>query len=267
VKKEGYVIDVLAAEWRDSGIQEGDTLLIHSNIKRTFKKCLKLGVRLSAEDILDSFLKAVGDSGTLLLPLFNFDFCMGGTFDIRNTPSHMGALTEAGRAHPLAVRTGHPIYSFAVIGAKSLYFESVNNFSGYGGDSAFAMLRAMGGKIAVLDIPELNSMTYYHYIEEMNEVDYRYHKTFTGNYIDSVGSIELKTYGLFVRNLEKGVLTHVRPAGELMWENGLYSGHKPNEKSGLRVVSSQKMYEFITNIIVSGVAKNILYQIDRKRNG
>lgn len=256
------MIEALANEWREAGIQEGDILLIHSSIKRTFKRYLKLDTRLSPQDILDSFLKAVGDSGTLLLPLFNFDFTKGVPFDIRNSPSQMGALTEAGRIHPLAIRTGHPIYSFAVIGAKSKRFAGVNNFSGYGHNSPFAILREMGGKIAVLDLPDQNSMTFYHYVEEMHEVDYRYHKTFTGNYIDILGNEESKTYGLFVRNVENGVLTHVNPAGELMWESGLYSGYRPNEKSGLRVVSSQRMYEFISEIITSGKAKNILYRIE-----
>lgn len=179
----------------------------------------------------------------------------------------MGALTEAGRTHPLAVRTGHPIYSFAVIGAESQRFKAVNNFSGYGGDSPFAMLREMGGKIAVLDLPDQNSMTFYHYVEEMHDVDYRYHKTFTGNYINASGNAESKTYGLFVRNVKKGVQTHVNLAGELMWKNGLYSGHKPNERSGLRVVSSQQMYEFVSDIIKSGSAKNNLYQIEGEKNG
>jgi len=260
------MIETLANEWREAGIQEGDILLIHSNIKRTFKRCLKLGTRLSPQDILDSFLKAVGDSGTLMLPLFNFDFSKGVPFDIRNTPSHMGLLTEAGRTDPLAVRTGHPIYSFAVIGAKSQRFETVNNFSGYGADSPFAMLRKMGGKIAVLDLPDQNSMTFYHYVEEMHDIDYRYHKTFTANYTDASGNTESKTYGLFVRNIEKGVLTHVNPAGELMWQKGLYSGCQPNEGCGLRIVSAKQMYEFVTDIIESGKAKNTLYRIEGEEN-
>jgi len=125
------VIQTLTNEWKEAGIQEGDVLLVHSNIKRTFKRYLKLGARLSPQDILESFLNAVGSSGTLLLPLFNFDFSNGVPFDINNTPSHMGALTEAGRTHPLAVRAGHPIYSFAVIGFEAERFKEINNFSRY----------------------------------------------------------------------------------------------------------------------------------------
>jgi len=252
----------LASEWREAGVQKGDILLIHSSIKRVFKRYLKLGIKLSPEDILNSFLEAVGETGTLLLPLFNFDFTKDIDFDISDTPSHMGALTEAARKHPLTVRTGHPIYSFAVIGAQSSKFKDIDNFSGYGSDSPFAILRNMGGKIAVLDLPDQNSMTFYHYVEEMQNVDYRYHKVFNGNYTDSSGNTERKNYGLFVRDIEKGVQTHVNPAGELMWNKGLYTGSKPNEGSGLRVISAQDVYDFVSNIIQSNESKNILYRVE-----
>lgn len=252
----------LVQEWRDSGVQEGDTLLVHSSIKRTFKRYLKSGIKLSPEDIIDSFIAAVGESGTVLFPLFNFDFTKNGNFDINNTPSHMGALTEAARKYPKAVRTGHPIYSFAVVGAQSDKFERVDNFSGYGADSPFAILLEMGGKIAVLDLPDQDSMTFYHHVEEMHEVDYRHHKIFSGSYTNSSGTTENRDYGLFVRNIEEGVLTHVNPAGELMWYNGLYRGSRPNEGSGLRVVTAQDVYDFTSDIIKSNKAKNILYRLE-----
>lgn len=252
----------LSQEWRDSGVQEGDTLLIHSSTKRTFKKYLDLGIRLTPEDILESFLEAVGKTGTLLLPLYNFNFTKGVAFDIRESPSHMGALTEAARKHPSAIRTGHPIYSFAAIGAKADSFSNIDNFSGYGADSPFAVLHELKGKIAVLDLPDQNSMTFYHHVEEMLEVDYRYHKVFSGNYIDSLGNEKIKEYGLFVRNIEKGVLTHVNPAGELMWSEGLYTGSRPNEGSGLRVISAQNVYDFTSHIIKSNRAKDTLYRIE-----
>lgn len=249
-------------EWKEAGVEEGDVLLLHSSIKRTFRRYFKKGKRLTPQDILDSFLEAIGPSGTLLLPLFNFDFTKGVPFDLQNTPSQMGALTEAARVYPSAVRTGHPIYSFAAIGFAAEKFRGIDNFSGYGSGSPFTVLREMNGKIAALDLPDQNSMTFYHHVEEMHEVDYRYHKTFTADYTDESGSTELKTYGLFVRNMEKGVLTYVDPAGELMWEKGLYSGHRPNEGCGLRTISANQMYDFASNIIKSGKAKNVLYRIE-----
>lgn len=252
----------LAKEWFDCGIKEGDIVLIHSDTKRTLRRYLLKSQVISPQIILESFLDTVGSGGTLLLPLFNFNFANGITFDIRNTVSQMGALTEAGRRHLAAVRTGHPIYSFAAIGKDSDRFKNVNNFSGYGKDSPFAILHELGGKIAVLDLSEQLSMTFYHYIEEMRNVSYRYHKTFSGGYIDIDGLKEFRTYGLFVRDLKKGVLTNVNPIGELLWQQGLYTGCRPNQGPGLRVVSANSVYDFVSKAIDSNKARGLLYILE-----
>jgi aminoglycoside 3-N-acetyltransferase len=257
-------IESLADEWRLSGVEDGDVLLVHSSLKRTLIRSIRAGTRVTPHEILESFLAAIGPSGTLLLPLFNFDFTSGVPFDIRSTPSQMGALTEAGRVHPAAVRTGHPIYSFAVIGHRADEFRGVNNLSGYGDDSPFAMLRAMNGRIAVLSLPDQNSMTFYHHVEEMNDVSYRYHKQFTAGYTDDAGCTESKTYGLFVRDVEEGVQTHVDPAGERMWQAGLYSGSKPSEGCGLRTVLANDVFQFVSKIITTDDAEGVLYRREER---
>ena len=144
-------VSSLAHDWQKSGVEPGDILLVHSSIRRTLRRIKSMGTKPHPDIILDSLLKALEPSGTLILPLFNFDFADGILFDIRSTKSQMGILTEIGRQHPNAVRTGHPIYSFAVIGSQSVEFERVRNFSGYGADSPFAILHELGGKIAILD--------------------------------------------------------------------------------------------------------------------
>ena len=213
-------------------------------------------------DVLESFLMAVGrKNGTVMLPLWNFGFTKGEPFDIRRTPSEMGALTEAGRLHPNTVRTGHPIYSVAVIGAKADLFRGVRNFSGYGSDSPFGMLHKMDGKIAVLDLDDQNSMTFYHYVEEMNNVSYRFHKTFTGLYTDETGFTDEKTFGLFVRDLGRKVETNVNPTGELLWKTGLYTGSRPLEGDGLRVIPARPLFEVVSRIIQDGRAYGMLYKI------
>jgi aminoglycoside 3-N-acetyltransferase len=105
-------------------------------------------------------------------------------------------------------------------------------------------------------------MTFYHHIEEMHAVPYRFHKEFSGNYIDWDGKESIKTYGLFVRDLDKGVLTHVNPMGELLWENGLYQGYRPKEDTGLRVISAKAMFSFVSEFINAGKAKGLLYIIE-----
>lgn len=257
-------IKELSIQWQASGIEKGDTILIHSNIKRTLIKMRRKGIKLLPEHIFQSMLNAVGSKGTLLLPLFNFDFPTSKFFDISNTPSQMGALTEIARLHSGSVRTGHPIYSFAVIGYHSKAFAKIDNISGYGADSPFSLLRSLNGKIAILDLEDQNSMTFYHYVEEMLNVSYRYLKEFDGIYIDRNGLKTNRNYKLFVRDLESNVLTHVNPAGELMWDAGLYKGDRPLINNGLRTINAQDMYEFVTKIIESGNAENTLFKYGKQ---
>src|SRR5690242_14989379 len=89
----------LADAWRQAGLHEGDLVLIHSSISRTLRNLRLAGSDAGPDAVLESFRQAVGPDGTVVLPLFNFDFTSGQPFDIRHTPSQMGALTEAGRTN------------------------------------------------------------------------------------------------------------------------------------------------------------------------
>lgn len=250
----------LTQSWNACGINPGDIVLIHTSLQRTLSEH-----NTTPQVVFESFLDAVGPEGTLLFPLFNFDFTKGTPFDIRSTPSQMGVLTETARLQPGAVRSGHPIYSFAVIGPQAVKFD-VDNFSGYGSDSPFAILKELDGKIAVLDLSDLNSMTFYHHIEEMHQVTFRYHKEFSGEYTDANGVTSERTYGLFVRDLERSVLTDVNDMGELLWEQGLYSGCRPKEAAGLRTISARAMYQSVSEVIESGRAEGLLFSIENKES-
>lgn len=254
-------IEWLKERWLSAGIESGDVVLLHSNIVRTLGLLKRNGYKPSPEVILESFIQAVEENGTLLFPLFNFDFTNGITFDIRTTKSHMGALTETARNHPKAVRTGHPIYSFSAIGVLANKFEGLDNVSGYGVDSPFGMLREFDGKVAVLDINENNSMTFHHHVEEMNLVSYRYMKNFKADYVDQSGYKKEKSYSIYVRDLEKNVETDLEPIGEKLWEASIYKGDHPNNETGLRVARANMIFDHVSKIIAEGNALGNLFKI------
>jgi aminoglycoside 3-N-acetyltransferase len=258
------VIAVMADQWRAAGVEAGDVLLLHSSLRRVARLVLRAGgsVDKVADSVLDSVIEALGPGGTLLLPLFNFDFTTGAAFDIRSTPSRMGALTEAGRLRAGAVRTGHPIYSFAVLGAAAGRFEGVENDSGYGPDSPFGMLHAMGGKIGVLDLPDQHSMTFYHYVEESRSVPWRYRKRFEGDWTDFDGVTRRRSFSLFVRDLDRGVVTDVDPMGEVLWARGLYRGDRPGQGSGLRTIAAGALFDAVGGVIDDGAAEGLLYRVE-----
>lgn len=257
-----FHVSSLRQRWLQSGIVPGDTVLIHSNIKRTLLEYKRNGSSISPSDILDSLLDVLGQQGTLLLPLFNFGFTQGVPFDIRTTQSQMGSLTEVARKHKDAIRTGHPIYSFAVIGNYQKLFSKVDNESAYAEDSPFGILKGMGGKIASLDLEDQYSMTFYHHIEEVKMVSYRYFKKFAGDYTNAQGETTRKTYKIYVRDIERGVVTNVNPAGELLWSAGIYKGFRPGHGSGLRTINATDMFNYISKLIDDGKARDYLFSIE-----
>ena len=89
-------------------------------------------------------------------------------------------------------------------------------------------------------------------------------KTFEGPYTNYDGTMENKSYTVYVRDIERGMETYCNPAGELMWENGLYSGCRPKQDCGLRVIDANKMFEFLSDIIISGKAEGLLYTIAKR---
>lgn len=256
------VVAQLSQQWRRCGVERGDTLLVHSDIRRTLRTARKAGHRLTPDEVLESFLEAIGPDGTLLLPTFNFDFTSGTPFDIRQTPSQMGVLTEAGRHYAGSVRTGHPVYSFSAIGARAALFAGINNRSAYADDSPFGLLRRLEGRIAALDLDDHESMTFYHHVEEMKRVPYRFFKDFQGSYIDSDGRVEERTYAIYVRDVDRGVITLGNPAAELMWSAGLYRGERPGIGAGLRTVAAVQIYDFLSGLLDDGRALGTMYGIE-----
>ena len=259
------IIENLTNDWQNSGILENDIVLIHSDIRRTLFNYSKKNVIISPGIILESFIKSVGENGTLIFPTFNFNFSTHKTpFSIIDTPSEMGVLTEYARKNVHFIRTKHPVYSFAVYGKHKKIFEAADNKSAYSDDSPFGILKYLNGKIASLNLDELSSMTFYHHIEEINRVNYRYFKNFSGDYIDEFGIKSNKTFSIFVRDIQRGVKTHLNPVGELLWSEKLYSGYRHNEGTGLRVINAQKMFDFVTKEIINkNKAEGLLYRIEK----
>ncbi len=256
-----FVSNALSGYWDYSGLEEGDSVLIHSSMTRTLRHLISLGSKPEPGLILDSLLEQIGNSGTLLLPLFNFEFPDTKYFSINDTPSQMGVLSEFARKNYSGVRTGHPIYSFYVIGANAQEFSGIDNKSGYGIDSPFGRLRLLDGKIGVIDLDDQQSMTSYHHVEEMLNVDYRYFKDFSGEYVDSSSMSSERTYSIFVRDVNRGITTDLNRMGEILWKEGFYKGFRKGTGNGLRTISAQALFDRTSIEILEGRAHETLYSI------
>ena len=131
------------------GINKGDDLLIHSSYKALG------GVEGGIKTFIDAVLSHLGDKGTLLIPSLSYDSVHAmdvPTFDIKNTASCVGAISEFFRTLQGVKRSMHPTHSVCAIGArqddyiKNHYLDN----EPVGENSPFAILPHFGGKILML---------------------------------------------------------------------------------------------------------------------
>ena len=113
----------------------------------------------------------------------------------------------------------------------------------------------------VIGLDYTNSMTYFHHIEEMVGVDYRYMKDFTGEIIDKNGNAAQDTFSMLVRDIEKGVITEVNPMGALMEEAGVIQKAKLGE-ADVEIMNASEIYDFTVKEMKRDPF--LLYYIDKE---
>ena len=223
--------------FRSLGVDAGDTLLVHSSYK-------SLGeVDGGPQTVIRALEAALGVEGTLIMPTFNFDFNKGAAWDVRTTPSKMGVLTELVRLDPRARRVFHPFYSFAILGKHAEALGSLRYKSAYERNSVFGKLRDLDAKIMVIGLSYTNSMTFFHHIEQMEGVDYRFLKQFTGEVTDENGDTYTDTFEMLVRDIDKGVVTEVDPMGALMEQAGVIRSARIGE-ADVKLMKANEVYAF-----------------------
>lgn len=199
-------------------IHEGDIVFISSDAGLMAYEAFKNKAAKSAADLnafIDGLIDVVGPSGTVILPTYNWDFCKGITFDYRHTPCRTGALGKLALKRKDFRRTKHPIYSFAVHGKYQNQLVSMNNTDSFGIDSPFHFFREHNVINIIIDVSLLHSFTFVHYVEEISGVvKYRYIKNFTAGYIDENGAEDVRTYSMFVRDLDLNVESAIDPIEE-----------------------------------------------------
>ncbi len=192
------------------GIGKGDILYIASDItSMLFTMSMDYGIRdkKSRGEVLDSlvdvFQETVGEEGTLLFPVFSWDWCRGKGFDMLHTKGEVGTLSnwvlEKRRDF---IRTRHPIYSFMVWGKDAGLLAGMDNQDAWSHSSPFYYLQTHKAKQLLFNIEAYQGMTFVHYMEQETGVPYRHPKYFFGEYVDADGTKETRMYSMYVRDMD-----------------------------------------------------------------
>ena len=151
------------------GLKQGDVVLIHTAM-RTFGH-----IDGGAATAVEAFLEVLGLRGTLVAPAFTF--CHEGeddpVIDPRQDPSEMGAITEAVRRHPQALRSTAFRHSFAALGRRARVITEVDPaLSSFDLRSSFGVMLALDTQVVLCGLT-YQSSTSHHFAELVCDVSYR----------------------------------------------------------------------------------------------
>lgn len=161
------------------GAQECDYLFIHSELNFGSPN-----TELSKKELLGHIVDIFASMKikNIIMPTFSFSFCAKEDFDIQNTKSPMGILSEYFRKLQDTRRTLDPLMSCSIRGEDEDLFNISKQSCGSG--SLFDKLHHKKDvKFLFFGNRVCDCFTYSHYIERMLEVPYRYDKVFEGNII------------------------------------------------------------------------------------
>ncbi len=199
-------------------INTGDTVMLHSDsgiIGQYFPK----NKEKAFKEFFLGILKKLGPDGTLIVPTFSMSYTQNEPYDVLNSKSLVGPLSEFFRTKMKSKRTLDPIYSFSSLGKYSDELSKIESESCFGDDSVFSYCFKKKGKLLFMGC-SFDRATFVHFVEEKVRVSYRYFKEFRGVTYLPHNKRRKTEVSLYVRNLEMDTLpNHKKLECELKNQN------------------------------------------------
>ncbi len=136
---------------RALGVKSGDVLMAHSALSSLGR------VDGGADTVIDALIEAVGPTGTIAMPtLYIPSISSGEVFDVDDSPSQMGEITEVFRKRPTTVRSVHPTHPIAASGARADELTAGHALAptACGEGTPFSKLVDWGGKVLLLGVDQ-----------------------------------------------------------------------------------------------------------------
>jgi len=153
--------------------------LVHTDISRINLKILrdsKYGEKPQARAI--NYLIQNHDHEEIWFPAYNYDFGITKIFNPEIDGTNVGAINSIALKMPNSIRTFTPMYSYVGFGT-SLQPEIKDVYRPFGSGSELQTLLNLDADILFYGA-NINSFTFIHYIEEQNQIEYRYTKMLKG---------------------------------------------------------------------------------------
>lgn len=160
--------DEIVGGLRELGLGQGDLVTLHSSLK-------SLGhVEGGGHAVIGALLETIGPEGTILMPAFSFPLKSQDEpiFDVRETPSCVGLISELFRREYATHRSVHLSHSYSAAGplAQELTTHRLD-ITPCGEESPLGKFMGRDGKILLLGVG-YNSCTAFHVVEERMKASY-----------------------------------------------------------------------------------------------
>ena len=156
------------------GVSSGDSVLVHVSLNSLGK------FENRAQILIDALLDVLGPEGNLLMPALSYESVTAShpDFDIHQTPSCVGGLTEYFRHRPDVYRSLHPTHSVCAAGksARDYIRNHHLDHTPCGENSPFRLLKEADGYLLFLGCG-LKPNTSIHGVEELVEPVYLFGET------------------------------------------------------------------------------------------
>lgn len=193
-----YTGEELVSVMKTMGMKQGSVVFIHSSMTEFYN------FSGTCEELIDRILEAIGPQGTLLMPAYprnkftpsrDMNDPDSVDFDVRETPSAAGYLTEVFRRYPGVERSINMQHSVCAYGKLADYFTCEHHLSETAWDerSPYYKLYLKEALVFALGLPHFLG-TVIHCTEDLLKDKYQYFaQFFTGNleykYRDADGNI------------------------------------------------------------------------------
>jgi aminoglycoside 3-N-acetyltransferase len=169
---QGFTQEDLKQSLLSAGIQPGNHLMVHASLS-------KMGfIEGGADTVVEVLKEMVGSEGLILMPTspiarLQLDYVSAiPLFDVLDTPSAMGKVSEVFRTSDGVVRSYHPTEPVAAWGVKAYEYikDHTNKNTPYHWDSPYGKLIQHGGKILYIGVTLDNAGTHLHTLEDALDV-------------------------------------------------------------------------------------------------
>lgn len=174
-----YHFEQLCEAYRQVGVAEQRVVMLRSDLR-----LLGLYDRSDGRDLLAAHYDALCEvmdlsRSTLVVCTSTHSLCNTDIpFDIDNTPSEMGVLSEYIRTRPGAIRSRHPFLSWTAIGREAPDICTDVARHGFGLETPKARMIERNAMYLSVGLPPNETASIIHHVEFLMGVPYRYVKEF-----------------------------------------------------------------------------------------